>query len=209
VCRKSGETIRTRKLVGAAGGRANPLAGLLGLEQTRGGRIVVDETLRVPGHPEVFVAGDMAGATDPEGQLYPQVAQVAMQQGVHAAREVERTLRREAPAPFRYRDKGQMATIGRNAAVLEMPNGWTATGLLAWLGWVVIHIVNLAGFRNQLSVFISWVYNYFTYDRGPRLISLAWPETDEVPVEGEQVQVEGPLSPGLEPAALRASATAP
>src|SRR5690606_19166095 len=111
---KSGETIPTRTLVWAAGVRANPLADLLGLEQTRGGRIVVDETLRVPGHPEVFVAGDMAGATDPEGQLYPQVAQVAMQQGVHAAREVERTLRGEAPAPFRYRDKGQMATIGRN-----------------------------------------------------------------------------------------------
>jgi len=188
---RSGETIPTRTLVWAAGVRANPLADLLGLEQTRGGRVVVDETLRVPGHPEVFVAGDMAGATDPEGRLYPQVAQVAMQQGVHAAREVERALRGEAPRPFRYRDKGQMATIGRNAAVLELPGGWTATGWIAWIGWVVIHIVNLAGFRNQLSVFISWVYNYFTYDRGPRLISAAWPETDEVPVDSGRETVDG------------------
>jgi NADH dehydrogenase len=179
----SGAVIPTRTLVWAAGVRANPLADLLALEQTRGGRLVVDATLRVPGHPEVFVAGDMAGAEDPGGTLYPQVAQAAMQQGVHAAREIERALRDEPPQPFRYQDKGQMATIGRNAAVLELPNGWTATGWLAWIGWVLIHIVNLAGFRNQLSVFFNWVYNYFTYDRGPRLISLAWPETDEVPVD--------------------------
>jgi NADH dehydrogenase len=180
----SGEAIPTRTLVWAAGVRANPLADRLGLEQARGGRLVVDATLRVPGRPEVFVAGDLAGSADPEGVLYPQVAQVAIQQGIHAAREIERALRGETSQPFRYRDKGQMATIGRNAAVLELPNGWTATGLVAWLGWVAIHIVNLAGFRNQLSVFFNWVYSYFTYDRGPRLISPAWPETDEVPVDG-------------------------
>ena len=186
---KGGETIPTRTLVWAAGVRANPLADRLGLEQTRGGRVVVDQTLRVPGRPGVFVAGDLAGATDPAGRLYPQVAQVAIQQGVHAAREVERALRGEAPRPFRYRDKGQMATIGRNAAVLELPNGWTATGWIAWIGWVVIHIVNLAGFRNQLSVFISWVYNYFTYDRGPRLVIPTWPETDEVAAERSALNV--------------------
>ena len=183
----SGETIPAHTLVWAAGVRANPLADRLAVEQTQGGRVVVDETLRVPGHPEVFVAGDLAGARDPGGALYPQVAQVAMQQGVHAAREIVRALRGEPAQPFRYADKGQMATIGRNAAVLELPNGWTATGYLAWLGWVVIHIVNLAGFRNQLSVFISWVYNYFTYDRGPRLIIPAWPETDEVPVDPPRI----------------------
>jgi NADH dehydrogenase len=192
---RSGEAIPTRTLVWAAGVRANPLADRLGLEQARGGRITVDATLRVPGHPGVFVAGDMAGAAGPDGALYPQVAQVAMQQGVHAAREVERTLRGEAPQPFRYRDKGQMATIGRNAAVLELPNGWTATGWLAWIGWVLIHIVNLAGFRNKLGVFVSWVYNYFTYDRGPRLISPAWPETDEVPVDRGPWTVDGSARP--------------
>src|SRR5690606_33609065 len=112
-----GSVLKTRTLVWAAGVRAHPLADALGLEQTRGGRLIVDDTLRVPGRPEVFVAGDMAGATDPQGVLYPQVAQVAIQQGIHAAREIERDLRGLDPAPFVYRDKGMMATIGRNAAI--------------------------------------------------------------------------------------------
>src|SRR5690606_30234073 len=134
------------------GVRAHPLADALGLEQTRGGRLIVDDTLRVPGRPEVFVAGDMAGATDPQGVLYPQVAQVAIQQGIHAAREIERDLRGLDPAPFVYRDKGMMATIGRNAAILQLPSGRGAKGFVAWLGWVFIHVLNLVGFRNRLSV---------------------------------------------------------
>lgn len=196
---KTGETIPTRAVVWAAGVRANPLADRLGLAQTRGARVVVDPTLRVPAHPEVFVAGDLAGAEEAEGPLYPQVAQVAIQQGVHAAREIERALRSDAPQPFRYRDRGQMATIGRNAAALELPNGWTATGFLAWMGWVVIHIVNLAGFRNRVSVFLSWVYNYFTYDRGPRLVMPSWPETDAVPApEAPEVLDDRPVLPAEE-----------
>ncbi|NNF58972.1 MAG: NAD(P)/FAD-dependent oxidoreductase [Rhodothermaceae bacterium] len=177
---EGGESLATQTLIWAAGVRANPLADELGLEQTRGSRLVVDDTLRVSGHPEVFAVGDLAGATDPTGQLYPQVAQVAIQQGIHAAKEIERAMRGIQPEAFQYKDLGQMATIGRNAAILEFPSGRGLKGLLAWLGWAVIHVVNLVGFRNRLSVLINWVYNYFTYDRGPRVIMSTWPETDEV-----------------------------
>jgi len=167
---KSGEVIPAWTLIWAAGVRAHPLADALGVEQTSGGRIVVDDALRVPDHPEVFVAGDLAGATDAEGHLYPQVAQVAIQQGRHAARMIRRAMRGLDPETFRYTDLGMMATIGRNAAILQLPTGFTLTGFLAWLGWVVLHVVKLIGFRNRLSVMLNWTYNYFTYDRGPRLI---------------------------------------
>lgn len=178
----SGEVIPTHTTVWAAGVRANPLADALGVEQTQAGRVVVDEALRLPDHPEVFVIGDMAGARDAQGDLYPQVAQVAIQQGEHVAA----TLRREAaglePEPFEYSDLGQMATIGRNAAILQMPSGFSLTGFLAWMGWLLIHVVKLVGFRNQVGVLLSWVYNYFTYDRGPRLIVDVEPERDDVPL---------------------------
>ena len=171
---EDGTRIEAQTVVWAAGVRANPLADALGLEQTRGGRIVVDETLRVPGHEAVFVVGDAAGARDEDGELYPQVAQVAIQQGRHAARLVEATdSGADASAPFRYKDLGQMATIGRSAAVLQTPGGLTMTGFLAWMGWLVVHLVHLVGFRNRVSVFVNWTYNYLTYDRGPRIILTA------------------------------------
>lgn len=173
-----GTEIPAKTVVWAAGVRAHPLADVLGLEQTRGRRIAVDACLRVPGRPDVYVVGDAAGATDASGELYPQVAQVAIQQGRHAARLLtEAVAGRPADTPFAYRDLGQMATIGRNAGVLEMPNGFRLKGWLAWMGWLLVHIVKLVGFRNRVSVFLAWVYNYFTYDRGPRLIL-----TDEPPV---------------------------
>lgn len=166
-----GSRIEAATVVWAAGVQANPLADALGLEQTKGGRVVVDATLRVPGHDRVFVVGDAAGATGPDGELYPQVAQVAIQQGRHAARLIERmTSGQPADAPFAYRDLGMMATIGRNAAVLQTPGGLKLTGFLAWMGWLLVHLVKLVGFRNRISVFVNWLYNYVTYDRGPRII---------------------------------------
>ena len=172
-----GTRIEARTTVWAAGIRANPLADGLGLEQAKGGRVAVDAALRVPGHRHVFVIGDAAGAEDPSGDLYPQVAQVAMQQGQHAARLIEAMTSGDesgaADAPFEYRDLGQMATIGRNAAVLQTPVGLKLTGFLAWAGWLLVHIVNLVGFRNRVSVFWSWLYSYVTFDRGPRLILTA------------------------------------
>ena len=169
-----GRRIEAGTVVWAAGVRANPLADALGLEQTRGGRIVVGPTLRVPGHDRVFVVGDAAGAVDGEGVLYPQVAQVAIQQGKHAARLIEALASgADAGEPFAYHDLGQMATIGRSAAVLQTPGGLKLTGFLAWLGWLFVHLVNLVGFRNRISVFVNWTYNYLTYDRGPRIILTA------------------------------------
>ena len=169
-----GTEIAAQTTVWAAGVRAVPLADALGLEQTKGHRVVVDASLRVPGHEAVYVIGDAAGATDPDGDLYPQVAQVAIQQGRHVARLVaERVDGKAADTPFRYRDLGQMATIGRNAAVLELPNGFSLQGWFAWMGWLLVHVLKLVGFRNRVSVLLAWVYNYFTYDRGPRLILTA------------------------------------
>ncbi|PAP82424.1 hypothetical protein B1759_01355 [Rubrivirga sp. SAORIC476] len=168
-----GQRIAAKTVVWAAGIRAHPLADALGLEQTRGARLVVDETLRPPGHDRVFVVGDAAGATDAEGALYPQVAQVAIQQGKHAAKLIEAMDSGDLAAidePFVYDDLGQMATIGRNAAILQLPSGFTLTGFLAWVGWLLVHLVSLVGFRNRAAVFGNWFYNYLTYDRGPRLI---------------------------------------
>ena len=175
-----GTEIVARTVVWAAGVRANPLADALGMDQTRAGRVVVDDALRVPTHPDVFVVGDMAGATDPTGEMYPQVAQVAIQQGQHAAAQILRQHAGLAPEPFAYKDLGMMATIGRNAAILQRPSGLKLKGFIAWLGWALIHVLALAGFRNKVSVMLSWIYNYITYERGPRLILTAEPEHDDL-----------------------------
>ncbi len=175
-----GSRIDAGTVIWAAGVRAHPLADALGVAQTKGHRIVVEPSLRLPGRPHVFVIGDTAGATDAEGALYPQVAQVAIQQGEHVARLIEAMASGEAAAaPFEYHDLGQMATIGRNAAVLQTPGGLRLTGFFAWAGWLLVHIVKLVGFRNRVSVFFAWVYNYVTYDRGPRLILTAEPDPDD------------------------------
>lgn len=167
---KSGETILTQTLIWAAGVRAPNLAERLGIEQTRGGRILVDEYLRPPGYPDVFVVGDLAGATDDQGEIYPQVAQVAIQQGKQAARNIVRARSGLDPDPFSYKDLGTMATIGRHAAILERPSGFSLKGRLAWMGWLFIHLIALIGFRNRFSVLFNWFYSYLTWDRGPRLI---------------------------------------
>jgi NADH:ubiquinone reductase (H+-translocating) len=167
---KDGTVIPTRTLVWAAGVRANPLADVLGLEQTRGGRILVGEDLTVPGHPEVFAVGDIAGASDEKGGLLPQVAQPAIQEAKHAAEQIQRSLRGEPLEAFTYKDRGIMATIGRNSAVTELPSGAKFKGIVAWLMWLVLHLVYIVGFRNRVSVLISWVWGYITYDRHARII---------------------------------------
>lgn len=165
-----GTTLATDTLVWAAGVRAHPLAERLGLETSRGGRIVVDEQLRVPDHPDVFVIGDLAATTLPDGQLVPQVAPGAIQGGRHAAAAIAAGLRHDDVAPFLYKDKGSMATIGRNAAVVELPSGATISGFLGWTAWLALHLVMLIGFRNRANVLVNWAWNYLTYDRGSRLI---------------------------------------
>ncbi len=163
--------IASRTVVWAAGVRANALVDVLGLEQGPGGRIVVDETLGVPGHPNVYAVGDVAVIPGPDGRPLPGVAQVAIQSGRHAAHQVARTFGRAGPAqPFRYKDKGIMATIGRRAAVAQLPSGLKLQGTLGWWSWLLLHLIYLIGFRNRLSVMVNWTWNYFTWDRGPRLI---------------------------------------
>ena len=167
---KDGSVIPTRTLIWGAGVRAHPLADVLGLEQTRGGRILVGEDLAVPGRPEVFVAGDLAGAGDGKGGLLPQVAQPAIQEAKHAAQNIERTLKGEPRTPFEYHDKGTMATIGRNAAVTELPSGARFKGPLAWYMWLVLHLAYIIGFRSRVAVLVNWIWSYFTYDRHARII---------------------------------------
>jgi len=158
-----GRRIPARTVVWTAGVRASPLASLLGVELTRGGRIVVDAHYAVPGHPGVYAVGDIAA--NPAAPL-PQVAQPAIQAGAHVARRI---LGRDET--FRYHDKGAMATIGRHAAVTELPGGRRLTGPVGWLAWLGLHLVYLMGFRNRASVLLTWAWNYLTYDRAARLLT--------------------------------------
>src|SRR5262249_55770086 len=154
--------IDTRALVWAAGVQANPLGAALGLETGRGGRVPVGHDLAVADHPNVFVVGDLAQVDDGEGGFLPQLAPPAIQEGKHAADQVVRTIGRQPRTSFSYFDKGTMATIGRRAAVAELPGGVTLHGGIAWLAWLGLHLLYLLGARNKLSVFINWAWNYFT-----------------------------------------------
>jgi NADH dehydrogenase len=166
----TGEIVRTRCLVWAAGVRAQSIATVLGVEQGRGGRITVGADLSIDGRPNAFAVGDVADIDDGAGGRLPQLAQVAIQSGHHAARQILHTIEREPRTRFRYHDKGTMATIGRRAAVAELPRGLKLTGPIAWLAWLGLHLVYLLGVRNRVSVFVNWAWNYLTWDRGPRLI---------------------------------------
>ncbi|NNE73619.1 MAG: FAD-dependent oxidoreductase, partial [Acidimicrobiales bacterium] len=165
-----GATIATKTMVWAAGVRAHPLGEALGLETARAGRVVVDDTLQVPGRPEIFVLGDLAASYDEDGALLPQVAPVAIQGGQHVARSIEALIGGAEPSTFRYRDKGSMATIGRHSAVVELPNGLRFSGFLGWVAWLLLHLIMLIGFRNRANVLVNWAWNYLTYDRGSRVI---------------------------------------
>ncbi len=172
-----GTVIRTRTVVWAAGVKANPLAGTLGLAQTARGEIIVDGHLTVAGHPEVFVIGDFAGARAADGTPFPQLAPVAMQGAKYVARSLDRRIRGKPTRPFRYVDKGIMATIGRRSAVAELPFGIRFGGTLGWLAWLALHLVFLIGFRNRVVVLVNWAWNYLKWDRGNRII-VHDPETE-------------------------------
>jgi NADH dehydrogenase len=167
---RSGETIAAHTLVWAAGVQANPLVASLGLDRGPGGRVVVAPDLSVPGHPGVWVIGDAAHQLDRHGRPLSQVASVAKQGGRHVARQIRRTIEGTPTKAFRYRNKGTMATIGRRAAVAELPGGIRLSGTLGWLSWLGLHLMYLVGKRNRASVLLNWAWNYVTWDRGPRLI---------------------------------------
>jgi NADH dehydrogenase len=169
---ESGETIRAANVFWAAGVAATPLTKKLGVELDRAGRVKVNPDLSVPGHPEVFAIGDMALILGKDGKPVPGVSPAAMQMAGHAARIIEGELTSSSAAarpPFRYWDKGTMATIGRSAAVAQV-GPLHLSGLPAWLAWLVIHLIFLVGFRNKLVVLFQWFYSYLTYKRGARIV---------------------------------------
>jgi NADH dehydrogenase len=164
------ERLSARTVVWAAGVTASPLGKLLDVPLDRSGRVVVEQDLSVPGHPEIFVVGDLAVFTHQTGQPLPGVAQVAMQGGKAAARNVVRRLRGEPTKLFHYRDLGNMATIGRARAIADL-HWMRLSGFFAWLAWLFIHLISLIGFRNKLLVLISWMVAYLSFQRGVRLIT--------------------------------------
>ena len=166
-----GEThISAAVILWAAGVAASPLGKKLGAPIDRAGRVLVNPDLSIPGHPEVFVIGDLASLKDENGQMIPGVAPVAMQEGRAVARNITRELQGEPRRSFHYVNKGNLATIGRAAAVAQFGKVHIS-GFLAWLSWLFIHIFFLIGFRNRIMVMIQWAWSYFTYERGARLIT--------------------------------------
>jgi NADH dehydrogenase len=170
------ERIPTRTVVWAAGvmasGLASRLGELTGADCDRAGRVTVERDLTLPGHPEVLALGDMVRVRGADGApvVLPGMAPVAMQQGRYAARLVRDRLRGRKTPPFRYRDKGNLATIGRAAAVADI-RGLKLSGLIAWLAWLTVHLWFLVGFQNRLLVFIRWSFSFATHGRGARLVT--------------------------------------
>ncbi|WP_373514762.1 NAD(P)/FAD-dependent oxidoreductase [Persicitalea sp.] len=171
VTTKEGLKLPTKNLVWAAGIRACPIAGFGDEKLGRGGRLKVNAFNQVEGYENVYALGDVAimsgDVKNPEG--HPQLAQVAIQQAKHLAKNIIRKQKGEAYEPFRYRDLGTMATVGRNLAVVDLPF-WKFQGFFAWLVWMFVHLMSIVGVKNRLMVFINWVWNYITYDQSLRLI---------------------------------------
>ena len=170
-----GESIAARTVVWTAGVKANPLAERIAGPKGRGGTIPVRPDLSLEGHPEVFVIGDLAaarplGRMSGGGDQLPQLAQVAIQGGRHTAANICCLLHGRGTRPFKYRNHGIMATIGRRAAVAELPGGLKFRGTLGWFAWLGVHLVFLVGFRNRVVVLVNWAWNYLTWDRAARVI---------------------------------------
>lgn len=163
------ERILTRNVFWAAGNQASALGATLGAPTDASGRVLVEPDLSIAGHPEVFAIGDIAAVKQGD-EWVPGVAPAANQQGAHAARNILDDLRRRSRRSFRYANKGNLATIGRNRAVADF--GWLRfSGRPAWWLWLFVHILYLVGFRNRVSVLLQWAYAYFTFERGVRLIT--------------------------------------
>ncbi len=155
----------------AAGVSASPLGKALGVPTDRAGRVLVEPDLSIPGHPEVFVVGDLASITYDHGKPVPGLAPAAMQEGNWVGRQIKADLAGKPRKPFHYLDKGTLATIGRAAAVADFPGNIHISGYFAWLSWLFVHIFFLIGFRNRIAVMFDWAWSYFTYKRSARLIT--------------------------------------
>lgn len=163
------ERIEAKTVLWAAGVAASPIAQSLGVPLDRAGRVQVMPDLTIPGRSDVFVIGDLA-AFEQDGQLVPGVAPAAIQEARHAAGNITRAVKGKLYVPFRYRDKGMLAVIGRAAAVANLRH-LKLSGFIAWLTWVIVHLYLLIGFRNRIIVMFEWAWAYFTYERGARLIT--------------------------------------
>ena len=164
------EVIEAETILWAAGVAASPLGATLDVPRDRAGRVLINQDLTIPGHSNVFVIGDLASLKGAQGKPLPGVAQVAIQMGKHAARNIARAIEKQPYEPFAYKNLGDMATIGRAAAVADF--GWfTLTGYIGWLAWLLVHIFNLIGFRNRIVVMVQWAWSYFSYQRAIRLIT--------------------------------------
>ena len=172
----AGERVAARTVLWGAGVRGVPLGATLGAPLDRGGRVIVEPDLSVPGHPEVFVIGDLAAVKDGE-RMVPGVAPAAIQGGAQAAKAIRASLGGRPRPAFRYRDKGSLATIGRSAAVAQIGR-FRFSGYLAWLAWLLVHIMTLVGFRNRVAVLLDWAFQWFTWQRGARVV------LENPPVEG-------------------------
>jgi NADH dehydrogenase len=162
--------LRAATILWAAGVAASPLGKALGVPTDRAGRVLVNPDLTIPGHPEVFVIGDLSSLNGRDGRPLPGVAQVAIQMGVHAAHNIQGALAGQPLRPFHYRDYGSLATIGRASAVADLH--WVQLkGLIGWLAWLFIHLVKLIGFRNRIVVLTEWAWAYFSWQRAIRLIT--------------------------------------
>ncbi len=167
---RHGERIAASNVVWVAGVRGEPIGQAMGIETGAGGRVPVTPTMQLPGREEVYVIGDLALLTAPDGAPYPMVAPVAMQQGTLAADNVMRSIAGQRLKTFRYRDRGTMATIGRRMAVASV-FGLQFSGFIAWALWLTVHLLQLVGLRNRALVLTNWVWNYFRYDRANRLVT--------------------------------------
>ncbi len=167
----TGDTIISRSLIWTAGVKGNPVTGLNDKEITKGNRLSVDEYNRVKGYENIFAIGDVASMEGDERfpKGHPQMAPPAQQQGRLVAKNILNLIAKKTLKPFRYFDKGSMATIGRNKAVVDM-KGIRFQGVFAWYVWMFVHLMSIVGFRNKVFTFLSWMWNYFSYDRSNRLI---------------------------------------
>ncbi|MGB1286784.1 MAG: NAD(P)/FAD-dependent oxidoreductase [Aggregatilineales bacterium] len=167
---KDERVIHSHTMVWAAGVKASPLVDMLDVELARAGRIPIEPTIAVKERDSVYAAGDIAYLEDENGDPYPMLIPVAKQQGILAAQNMLHDIAGESPETFSYSDRGIMATVGRSRAVAWLFYKVQLTGFLAWLSWLFLHLLVLMGFRNRVSVFMSWIWNYLTYDRSVRII---------------------------------------
>jgi len=175
-----GKKIKSETVIWTAGVKGNPVAGLAVESIAGGNRILIDEFCKVKNHENIYAIGDVASMVlqdFPRG--HPMVAPVAIQQGELVAKNIIAQMQNKAPKPFKYFDKGSMATVGRNKAVMES-KGIKMGGFIAWLAWLFVHVMSLVGFRNKVTVTLGWLYNYFTYDRTLRLIIRPFKKKEEV-----------------------------